>query len=339
MLLPRALSSFKYLCASAAAILATLTLTGGPAHAQKTDDWPSKPITWIVPFAAGGSTDTLAREIASHVSDQLGQSIVINNVSGAGGTVGSARAKQAKPDGYTFLVGHMGFMGAAPSLYHTLAYDPIADFDAVLRFPDTPMVLVVRHDAPWQTIADFVADARANPGKINLANAGIGSAAHLVGTLFTTRARLDVQHIAYKSVGASMADLVSGRVDAIFDQTNTALPMISSGRTRALVLTTPAPMPQFPGVDTLAATVLPGFEAATWYGIFAPKGTPAAIIETLHAAYNRALADENWTAAMSATGIRILPADQRTPAALATHTATEVKRWAEVIEQAGIAKQ
>jgi len=333
MLLRRA---FIYACASAAAMLALTR----PSHAQDAAaNWPTKPVTWIVPFAAGGSTDTLAREIASHVSDQLGQSIVINNVSGAGGTVGSARAKQARPDGYTFLVGHMGFMGAAPSLYHTLAYDPVADFDAVLRFPDTPMVLVVRHDAPWQTIADFVADARAHPGKINLANAGVGSAAHLVGTLFTTRAQLDVQHIAYKSVGASMADLVSGRVDAIFDQTNTALPMITSGRTRALVLTTPAPMPQFPGVATLGETLLPGFEAATWYGIYAPKGTPPAIIETLHAAYSRALADKNWTDAMSATGIRVLPADQRTPAALAAHTQAEVQRWAAVLGQAGVAKQ
>jgi len=324
---------FRGVCAS----VATILTLAAPTHAQ--NDWPTKPITWIVPFAAGGSTDTLAREIASHVADALGQSIVINNVSGAGGTVGSARAKQAKPDGYTFLVGHMGFMGAAPSLYHTLAYDPIADFDAVLRFPDTPMVLVVRHDAPWQTIADFVADARANPGKINLANAGVGSAAHLVGTLFTTAAQLDVQHISYKSVGASMADLVSGRVDAIFDQTNTALPMITSGRTRALVLTTPAPMPQFPGVATLGATVLPGFEAATWYGIFAPKGTPPAIIDTLHAAYNRALADENWTRTMSTAGIRVLPAAERSPAALAAHTAAEVRRWADVLGQAGVGKQ
>lgn len=316
---------------AAAALLCAATF----AHAQQA--WPAKPITWIVPFAAGGPTDAMARDIADKVGRQVGQSIVIENAAGAGGTIGAAKAAKSAPDGYTFLVGHMGYMGAAPSLYKKLAYDPVKDFEAVFRFPDTPLVLLVPKSSPYKTAAELIAAAKANPRKINFGNAGVGSTSHLIAALFESRAGIEVTSISYKGAAPAMNDLVGGQVEAMFDQSNTALPQVAGGRLNAIALTSLTPMPQqYPNVAPLADKTLPGFEAATWYGLYAPKGAPKDVVQKLHQAYLKALADKTWTARMAAQGIHLLPEAQYAPDAFAKHTAAEVEKWRKVATDAKI---
>lgn len=317
--------------------VAAACLIAGVAGAAAQAAYPSKPMTWIVPFAAGGPTDALARDIADKVQRQLGQTIVIENQGGAGGTIGAGKAARAAPDGYTFLVGHMGYMAAAPSLYKKLTYDPVKDFEAVFRFPDTPLVLLVPKSSPHQSAADLVAFAKKNPGKLNFSNAGVGSTSHLVAALFASKAGVDITSVAYKGAAPALNDLMSGVVDGMFDQTNTALPQLTpTGRLTAIGLTSAEPMPQFPGVQPLGAKVVPGFEAATWYGLYAPKGTPKEAAQKVYEAYMKALADTSWTNKMADQGIRLLPTTQYAPAALARHTAAEVEKWRRVATEAKI---
>lgn len=299
--------------------------------------WPTKSLTWIVPFAAGGPTDAMARDIADKVGKQIGQPIVIENVAGAGGTIGAAKAAKAPADGYTFLVGHMGYMGAGPALYKKLAYDPVKDFEPAFRFPDTPLVLLVGKNSPYKTAADLIAAAKANPKKVNFGNAGIGSTSHLIAALFEAKAGIDVTPVAYKGAAPAINDLIGGQVDAMFDQSNTAMPQVQGGRLNAIALTSLTPMPQqYPGVAPLADKTLPGFEAATWYGLYAPKGTSKDIVGKMHQAYLKALADKAWTARMASQGIHLLPEAQYAPDAFAKHTASEVERWRKVVADAKI---
>ncbi len=314
----------------AAALTALLATT---ANAQS---WPAKPITWIVPFAAGGPTDALARHIAERVSREVGQSIIIDNSPGAGGTVGATKAARAPADGYTMLVGHMGYMGAAPALYKKLSYDPVKDFAPVFRFPDTPMVLMVRKDHPAKDVREFVEYGRKNPGKLFISNAGMGSTSHLVAALFASSAGMKVSLVPYKGAGPALIDVIGGQVDAMFDQTNTALPQITESKVRPLAVTSSARVAQLKDVPTLAETVLPGFEAATWYGIYAPKGTPQPVIDKMQQAYLKVMTDQAFTARLSAQAVQMLPAEQYTASALGKHTASEVARWKVVAAKANI---
>ncbi|MBI3270946.1 MAG: tripartite tricarboxylate transporter substrate binding protein BugD, partial [Planctomycetes bacterium] len=235
---------------------ATLLCAALAAQAQA---WPAKNLTWIVPFAAGGPTDAMARDIADKVSRQIGQPIIIENAAGAGGTIGAGKAAKAQADGYTVLVGHMGYMGAAPALYKKLSYDPVKDFDAVFRFPDTPLVLLVPKSSPYKSAAELIAAAKAAPKKINFGNAGVGSTSHLIAALFESRAGIDITSVSYKGAAPAMNDLVGGQVNAMFDQSNTALPQVAGGRLNAIALTSLTPMPQqYPNVPTLAEKTLPG---------------------------------------------------------------------------------
>lgn len=313
-----------------------LAATTAALAAQAQGGYPSKALTWIVPFAAGGPTDAMARDIAQRTSAQLGQQIIIENAPGAGGTIGAAKAARAPADGYTFLVGHMGYMGAAPSLYKKLAYDPVKDFEAVFRFPDTPLVMLVSKGSPYKTAEELIAYGKQHPGTLNFSNAGVGSTSHLVAALFASRAQIEITSVSYKGAAPAMTDVISGQVDAMFDQTNTALPQLAGGRLKALALTSEAPMAQFPGVPALSQKTLPGFEAATWYGIYAPKGTPRDAVQKVYQAYTKALADKAWTDKMAAQGIRLLSAEQYAPEALAKHTAAEVERWRKVAAEAKI---
>lgn len=314
---------------------AALTLFACAAAAQA-QAWPTKTLTWIVPFAAGGPTDAMARDIADKVAKQIGQQIIIENVGGAGGTIGAGKAAKANADGYTFLVGHLGYMGAAPSLYKKLAYDPVKDFDPVFRFPDTPMVLLVPKTSSFKSAADVVAFAKKNPGKLNFGNAGAGSTSHLIAALFESRAGIDVVSVPYKGAAPAMNDLIAGQVDVMFDQTTTALPQVAGGRLTALALTSTTPMAQFPNVQPLAANTLPGFEASTWYGLYAPKGTPKDVVGKLHAAYLKALGDKAWTKKMEDQGIHLLPEAQYGPEAFARHTAAEIEKWRKLAADAKI---
>lgn len=211
------------------------------------------------------------------------------------------------------------------------------DFEAVFRFPDTPLVLLVPKSSPYKTAAELIAAAKANPRKINFGNAGVGSTSHLIAALFESRAGIEVTSISYKGAAPAMNDLVGGQVEAMFDQSNTALPQVAGGRLNAIALTSLTPMPQqYPNVAPLADKTLPGFEAATWYGLYAPKGAPKDVVQKLHQAYLKALADKTWTARMAAQGIHLLPEAQYAPDAFAKHTAAEVEKWRKVATDAKI---
>lgn len=298
--------------------------------------YPTKPVTWIVPFAAGGPTDALARSIAERVAREIGQPIVIDNAPGAGGTVGAAKAARATPDGYTMLVGHMGYMGAAPALYKKLAYDPVADFAPVFRFPDTPLVLMVRKEHPAKDVKALIDYARANPDKVFISNAGVGSSSHLIAALWAASAGIKISQVPYKGAGPALIDVIGGQVDGIFDQTNTALPQIKEAKVRALAVTSKVRLPQLKDVPTLNETVLPNFEASTWYGIYAPKGTPPAALDKVQQAYLKVMTDKAFTDKMAEQAIQMLPTDQYTGAALGKHTAAEVTRWKTVAAKSNI---
>lgn len=314
------------------ALALTLTVAAGAAA----QTYPAKPVTWIVPFSAGGPTDALARHIAERVAREIGQPIVIDNSPGAGGTVGAAKASRAAPDGYTMLVGHMGYMGAAPALYKKLNYDPVKDFAAVFRFPDTPLVLMVRKEHPAKDIQAFVDYGKANPEKLFISNAGVGSSSHLIAALFAASAVIKVSQVPYKGAGPALIDVIGGQVDGIFDQTNTALPQIKESKVRPLAVTSKVRLPQLKDVPTLSETVLPNFEASTWYGIYAPKGTPQAALDKVQAAYQKVMTDKAFTDKMAEQAIQLLPADQYTGAALGRHTESEVARWKAVAAKANI---
>lgn len=310
-----------------------LAFAAGGALAQT---YPNKPVTWIVPFAAGGPTDAMARHIADRVAREIGSPIIIENTPGAGGTVGTAKAARATPDGYTMLVGHMGYMGAAPALYKKLGYDPVKDFAPVFRFPDTPLVLMVRKEHPAKDIKALVEYGKANPDKMFISNAGVGSSSHLIAALFAASAGIKVSQVPYKGAGPALIDVIGGQVDAMFDQTNTALPQIRDAKVRPLAVTSKVRLPQLKDVPTLAETVLPGFEASTWYGIYAPKGTPQPVLDKVQAAYLKVMADKTFTDKMAEQAIQLLPTEQYTGAALAKHTENEVARWRAVAAKANI---
>lgn len=308
-------------------------LVAASVHAQ---NWPTRPITWIVPFAAGGPTDALARTIADRVSREVGQSIIIENAPGAGGTIGAGKAARAPADGYTMLVGHMGYMGAAPALYRKLPYDPVKDFAPVFRFSDTPMVLMVRKDHPARDVKALVDYGKQNPGKLFISNAGMGSTSHLIAAMFASSAGIKVSLVPYKGAGPALIDVIGGQVDGMFDQTNTALPQITEAKVRPLAVTSAKRVAQLKDVPTLAETVAPGFEAATWYGIYAPKGTAPAAVEAMQQAYLKVMKDKAFTDRLSAQAIQMLGEDQYTASALGKHTEAEVARWKGLAAKANI---
>lgn len=328
--------NFKSMRRSALSLLAASCLAVAVPLVQAQDVYPSKPMTWVVPFAPGGPTDALARHIAERVARELKQPIIIENAAGAGGTVGAAKVAKAKNDGYTFLVGHMGYMGAAPALYKKLAYDPVKDFEAVFRFPDTPLVLMVRNDHPAKTIKDLVEHSKKNPEQVNISNAGVGSSSHLIAALFANAAGIKVTQIAYKGAGPALVDVIGGQVDGMFDQTNTALPQIQQKKVRALAVTSKVRLPQLKDVPTLNETALPGFEASTWYGIYAPKGTPKAIVDKVQNAYLQVMKDKEYTRKMVTQAIQLLPEKDYLGASLALHTEAEVARWRAVAARSGL---
>jgi tripartite-type tricarboxylate transporter receptor subunit TctC len=320
----------RHLAALAAAIACVLP---GALPAQ----YPERPITFVVPFAAGGATDALGRAFAERIGRGAAQPILVENIAGAGGTVGAARVAKAKPDGYTYLVGHMGYMAAATGLYKELPYDPARDFEAVARFPDTPLVLICgRENRNAADIKSLMAYARANPGKLTIANAGVGSTGHLVAALFAAAAKAEVTHVAYKGNAPALTDIMGGRVDCMFDQSNTALPQVRGERVVGVATTSRDRLPQMPAVPTLSESGLPGFEAATWYGIYAPKGTERAQLQWVLGQFNAAMADTVFVSMLVEQGYVLLKPEERGPEALAAHTKSEIEKWKKVIAAAAI---
>jgi tripartite-type tricarboxylate transporter receptor subunit TctC len=312
---------------------ACLALFGSAmAHAQT---YPTKTITMIVPFAAGGPTDTVARLIAQSMGTKLKQQIIVENVGGAGGTIGAGRVAKATPDGYTIFVHHIGH-ATAPSLYRKLTYNAIDSFEPVGLITDVPMTIVARGNFPAKDIKEFLSYVKANKDKVTYANAGVGSASHLCGMLFMTAIGTDLTTVPYKGTGPAMNDLLGGQVDFMCDQTTNTTSQIKSGKIKAYAVTTKNRLAAMPNLPTLNESGLPGFEVAVWHGLYAPKGTPKPVIDTLAGALQVALKDPNVKKRFADLGTEPVAENRATPAALRAHVQSEVARWAPIIQKAGV---
>ncbi|WP_375459181.1 tripartite tricarboxylate transporter substrate-binding protein [uncultured Enterovirga sp.] len=301
-------------------------------------DFPTRPITMIVVFAPGGPTDVMARIAADHMGRTLGQRVVIENVAGAGGTTGGARGARAEPDGYTLTVGSLGSHGAAAALYKTIAYDA-RELEPVGLIAGTPGYVAVRKDFPAKSLAEFIAYAKANPGKVTSGHAGIGSTPHLACLYFTHLTGLNLVSTPYRGSGPAMNDLVAGQIDQVCDLAPTVVPQIQAGTIRGLVIAQPERASVTPDVATAAESGLPDYVFTGWNAIFAPKGTPKPVIDKLSGALKAALADETVRKRISDLGsIPPGPAEQ-SPDALRKLVASDVEKWGQVVREAGIAPQ
>ena len=307
-----------------------LTLAAGAALA-----WPDRQITMVVPFSAGGPTDTVARLVAESMSRELGQQIIVENVGGAGGTLGAGRVAAADPDGYTVLLHHIG-MATAATLYRKLAYDTLNDFDYVGLVTDVPMVLVARKDFPAADLGELITYVKANADKVTLANAGIGAASHLCGMMFMSAIETPLVTVPYKGTGPAMTDLLGGQVDMMCDQTTNTTQQIKGGTIKAYATTTSERLAIFPDLPTADEAGLKDFEVAIWHGIYAPKGTPPEAIEAMSKALQTALADPKIVSAFADLGTAPSSAEDASPAALQARLESEIARWKPVIEAAGV---
>jgi tripartite-type tricarboxylate transporter receptor subunit TctC len=310
--------------------LAAVTL-GAPAAAQ---GYPAKPITLVVPFAAGGPTDVVARMLGAAMTRSLGQTVVIENKTGAGGTLAAAHVARSAPDGYTFLIHHNG-MGTAPALYRKLTYNPLTDFEYVSQVIDVPMTLLGRKDLPAKDFKELVAYLKANGDKVNLAHAGLGAVSHLCGMLFRQAVGAELTTVPYQGTGPAMNALLGGQVDLLCDQTTSTTPHIKAGTVKLYGVTTSARLKTLPGTPTLAEQGLPGFQVVVWHGIYAPKGTPKEAIDKFGAALKAALKDPAVAPKLAELGAVVVPDDKLTPAGLQTWLQQETQRYAPVIKAAG----
>jgi tripartite-type tricarboxylate transporter receptor subunit TctC len=302
------------------------------AYAQ---DYPSKVITIIVPFAAGGPSDTIARLTAQSMGAILKTQLIVENVGGAGGTLGAARLTQAKPDGYTLLVHHIGH-ATAPALYRKLPYDAIRDFDPVGLINDGAMALVARKDFPAKNLEELLAYVKANKDKVNMANAGIGSASHLCGMLFMSAINTDFTTIPYKGTGPAMNDLLGGQVDFMCDQTTNNASQIKAGRINAYGITTAKRVAALPDIPTMSEAGMPNFTVSVWHAMYAPKGTPQPIIDKLSKALQEALKDPNLKQRFADLGSEPVAQNLATPDALRAHLKAEIDKWGPIIKKAGV---
>ncbi|MFB9224821.1 tripartite tricarboxylate transporter substrate-binding protein [Paracoccus cavernae] len=310
----------------------TATALSSAAFAQA---YPERQITMVVPFAAGGPTDTVARLVAEKMSGDLGQQIIIENLGGAGGTLGAGRVAESDPDGYTILMHHIG-MATAATLYRSLAYDTVNAFDYVGLVTEVPMVMVARKDFEPADFPAFVQYVKENADGVTMANAGIGAASHLCGMLFQSAIDTQFVTVPYKGTGPAMTDLLGGQVDFMCDQTTNTTQQITGGTIKAYAVTTPERLPLFPDLPTVAENDLPQMEVSIWHGIYAPKGTPAEVTERLSKSLQLALADPGVITAMGDLGTAPSPAADATPAALKAKLESEIARWKTIIDAAGV---
>jgi len=310
------------------AVLAGLCLLSANLHAQS---WPQKPIMFVVPFAAGGGTDAFARPLAAQLDTQLGQRILIENKAGAGGTLGASYASKQAPDGYTFFIG-AAHHTIAPSIYPKLDYDIEKDFIPIAVIARPPHVVVVNPDKiAAKTLKEFIDYARANP--LNYGSAGAGTTHHLAGEFFNIMAKVKLNHVPYRGAGPAMQDLLAGHVPVVFDGLGTSAAQIASGKLRALAVTATQRIGAFPNLPTSAEAGLPGYEFATWYGIFAPKGTPATVIERMTKEVKTALQLPAIREAWERNGTDV---PDVTGAQFSALVSTDVARWRKVVTEAGV---
>jgi len=321
----------KRLVVMAAAALG-LALAAGPAAAQ---NYPTRPVTIIVPFAAGGPTDIVARIVAEYFSKTLGQQFIVENIAGAGGTTGSTRAAQATPDGYTIVMGHMGTHGAAPALYPNLKYDPAKDFEPIGMVAGTPILIVARKDFPAANLKEFIAKAKDTSIRISQAHAGVGSVSHSTCTMLTSQ--LGVKHhrvVAYRGTGPALNDMVGGQVDYMCDQIVNLVEQVRAGTIKAYAIAIPERSPALPDVPTTKEAGLPDFQVSAWNALFAPKGTPKEIVAKLNDTLSKALNDPAARQRLLELGSVLPEGTGRSPGALAELVKSEVARWDPILKGA-----
>lgn len=318
-----------------AGIIAGTAFSAAAAIAQ---DYPTQPVTIVVPFSAGGPTDTVTRLVAAAMSEDLGQQVVVQNVGGAGGTLGAGQVAAANPDGYTLLLHHIG-MSTAPALYASLPFDPMTDFAPIGLVTEVPMTIVARKDFEPATLEDLIAYVKEKGEDVTYANAGIGAASQLCGLLFMDALGTKMTEVPYQGTGPAMTDLLGGQIDMMCDQTTNTTSQIQAGEIKAYAVTTPERIAVLPELPTLAEGGLDNFNLAIWHGLYAPAGTDQAIVDRLSQSLQKALADENVGNSFAELGTYPVPADQATPSALAQKLEGQIALWAEVIKAAGVSAQ
>lgn len=324
------MSRFKTLVHAGVAALALAVLA--PAAAQ---GFPDKPITMLVPFAAGGPTDVVARLIALPMGKALGQTVLVENAPGAGGTIAANKTVRSAANGHTIFLHHMG-MATAPALYKKLSFDPLRDFEYIGQVVDVPMTLLGRKDFPANNLTELLAYIRAHKDKVSLANAGLGAVSHLCGLLFMSQIGVELTTIPYKGTGPAMNDLLGGQVDLLCDQTTQTVPMIQEGRVKVFGTTTLQRLSALLNVPTLDEQGLKGFEVKVWHGMYAPKGTPPDALQKLNAALRTALQDPVVVKRLEGLSSEIPPLDKISPQGLKSHLEAEIAKWGPVIRKAGV---
>jgi tripartite-type tricarboxylate transporter receptor subunit TctC len=319
----------------AASVAVTLSL---PTAVRAQAVYPNKPITMIVPFAAGGASDIIARLVGKSIGETLGQQVIIENVGGAGGTAGAARLAKAEPDGHTLLVHHLAITASA-SLYKALPYKADEAFIPVGLINSGPYVITARLGFPANTAEEMLAHIKRENGKVTMAHSGIGAGSHLCATLLSQAIGAEVNQIAYRGASQSTQDIVSGNVDLLCEQTVTALPHLEGKKMKGFAVTSITPVSQLPDLPTLDKAGVKGFDLTNWHGLYAPKGTPVAVIEKLNAALQKAFSEKDLQEKFVTLGTELFPVAQRTPAAHAAKFQAELLRWAEVTKKAGIQPQ
>jgi tripartite-type tricarboxylate transporter receptor subunit TctC len=333
------MKSFRHILRAAAPLAIGLVAAVAlplAASAQTPSDWPSRPLTVIAPFPAGGVADTIARNMADGLSKQMGQTVVVENRGGAGGSVAAAAAAHSAPDGYTLFIGSQGTQATNAVLYKTLPYDPVKDFTPVHAIVGGVNVLVVNAQRPFKTVGELVAYAKENPGKLRYASAGTGTSTHLTALMFQRAAGVELTHIPYKGSAPALTDLIGGQVDLMFDYPASSAPHIESGALRALAVTYGERVPSMPDVPTMAEAGVSDVESVAWTGLFVPSKTPAAIVERLASEMEKLVASPAFIEAAAKAGFMPL---QISGQKFVDYVASETVKWQDLARRSGVEPQ
>jgi tripartite-type tricarboxylate transporter receptor subunit TctC len=325
-----AAASRRLLLSLPALAAAALLWPAGGARAQGA--WPTKPITVIVPFPAGGTTDIVARLAGQALSQELGQQVVVENKPGAGGNIGAQQVARSAPDGYTLVMGTVGTHAINPALYKKMPYDHLKDFAPISRVANVPNILVANPSQPYKTVQELIAYAKANPDKVSFASSGNGTSIHLAGELFKTLTGVQMQHVPYKGSAPALADLMGGQTSIMFDNLPSAIGFVRAGKLRPIAVTTAKRSPELPEVPTVAESGVPGFDASSWFGLLAPAGTPPAVIKRIDDALLKAMATTDLKKKIEAQGGE---PSAETPAQFAAFIQSETAKWAKVVQASG----
>jgi tripartite-type tricarboxylate transporter receptor subunit TctC len=315
------------------AVLCALACCGTTAAVAAEAAFPVRPVRFIVPFAPGGSTDTLARTLAQRLSDAFGQQVVVDNRAGGNGNIGTEIVARAVPDGHTIVLGYIANLGIGPSLYASLPFDPLKDFAPVTLLAVSPNILVAHPAVPVKTVKELIAYTRANPQKVNYASAAVASLGHLAGELLNSSAGIRMQHVPYKGSGQAVIDLLAGQVQIMFSGMSSVMPHIRAGKLRPLAVTGAQRSAATPDVPTIAESGYPGFEASAWYGVLAPAGTPKPVVARLNGEILRALKIPEVRERLENVGFEIVGG---TPEAFGIYMKNEIAKWAKVVKASGV---